>query len=153
MLSEMKRKRPASDGAAATDGDGVAARAPELDRSKNATRAVDGEESPPRRGSMDADVDRHLALLRSCAEVLLTSDVAAAQEVFLKLAPALDLDAFAAFLPTGVDHALTLEAASGVTDTAISSSGIAATSHTTASGYDERVVQSRHACVGITCTQ
>lgn len=75
---------------------------------------------------MDADVDRELTLLRSCAEVLLTSDIAAAQEVFVKLAPALELDAFAAFVPTGADHAMTLEAVSGLTDTAISTAGISA---------------------------
>jgi signal transduction histidine kinase/CheY-like chemotaxis protein len=57
---------------------------------------------------------------------LLLSDVPAAQEIFVKLAPALDLDASAAFVPAGADHALTLEAASGVTDTAISSTGVAA---------------------------
>ena len=125
MLSKMKRKRPRIVGAATTDGNGAALRARELNGSKTATRAVDDEESPRRR-SMDADVDRHLALLRSCAEILLTSDVAAAQEVFVKLAPGLDLDAFAVFVPTGADHALTLEAASGVTETAISSTGIAA---------------------------
>ncbi|HEX7238268.1 MAG TPA: HAMP domain-containing sensor histidine kinase, partial [Gammaproteobacteria bacterium] len=67
----------------------------------------------------------HLALLRNCAEALLTSDVDAVQEVFVKLAPALELDAFAAFSATGAGHTLTLEAASGVSETAISSTGVA----------------------------
>src|SRR5688572_31060 len=127
MQSKVKRKRPAIVGAATTDG--AAPRAHELNGSRTAKRSVDplvDEAPPPRRGSMEANEDRHLALLRSCAEVLLTSDVPAAQEVFVKLAPALDLDAFAAFVPTGADHTLTLEAALGVTDTAISSTGIAA---------------------------
>jgi CheY-like chemotaxis protein len=75
---------------------------------------------------MEADVDTHLALLRSCAEVLLPSDIAAAHEVFAQLAPALELDAFAAFVSTGGDHALTFEAALGVMDTAISSRVISA---------------------------
>jgi signal transduction histidine kinase len=74
----------------------------------------------------EASAQTHLALLRSCAESLLTSDVDAAEEVFVKLAPALELDAFAAFRATGADHALTLETASGVTDTAISSTDVAA---------------------------
>ena len=76
----------------------------------------------------DATRVRELALLRSCAEVLLTSGGAGAaiQEVFVKLAPALELDAFAAFVATGADHALALEAAAGLTDTAISTTAIAA---------------------------
>jgi CheY-like chemotaxis protein len=75
---------------------------------------------------MEADVDTHLALLRNCAEALLPSDTAAAHEVFAKLAPTLELDAFAAFVPAGGAHALTFETASGVTDTAISSTAISA---------------------------
>ena len=125
MPSRMKRQRREIVGAATTDGNGAAPRARGRNGSKIATRARD-DECSSRRGSMDADVDKHLALLRSCAEVLLTSDLAAAQDVFVKLAPALDLDAFAAFVPAGADHALTLEAVSGLTDTAISSTGIAA---------------------------
>jgi len=92
----MARKKPEIAGAAATDA------APE------------------------ASAQAHLALLRSCAESLLTSDVDAVEEVFVKLAPALELDAFAAFCTKGADHALTLETVSGVTETAISSADIAA---------------------------
>jgi CheY-like chemotaxis protein len=75
---------------------------------------------------MDAHVDTHLALLRSCAETLLPSDIAAAHEVFAKLAPALELDAFATFVPAGGEQALLFETASGVMDTAISSTTISA---------------------------
>jgi len=127
MLSKMKRKSSGIVGAATTNG--AALRARGLNGSRTAPRSADysvDEGSPPRRKSMDADVDRELTLLRSCAEVLLTSDIAAAQEVFVKLAPALELDAFAAFVPTGADHAMTLEAVSGLTDTAISTAGISA---------------------------
>jgi signal transduction histidine kinase len=67
-----------------------------------------------------------VALLHSCAELLLTGDVAAVQEAFVTLAPAFELDAFAAFLATGVDNALTLEAVSGLAETAISSTAVAA---------------------------
>jgi signal transduction histidine kinase len=126
MPSKMKRKRP--DVAAATT-DGHAARAHGLDGWRTATRFVEpslDEELPPRRGSMEAQVDTHLALLRSCAEALLPGDVPAAHEVFAKLAPALELDAFAAFVPAGGDHTLTFETASGVMETAISTTVISA---------------------------
>jgi len=128
MLAKMKRKRPEIAGVATTT-DGDAARARETNGSRTGTRSVelsvDGE-SPPRRGSMEADVDTHLALLRSCAEALLPSDIAAAHEVFAKLAPALELDAFVSFVSAGGDHALMFETASGVMDTAISSTAISA---------------------------
>ena len=88
------------------------------------------EAPPPLRASVEVEarLEAELALLRSCAEVLLRTDGAdaAIQEVFVKLAPAFALDAFAAFAATGADHALTLEAVSGLTDTAISSTAIAA---------------------------
>ncbi|HWN37156.1 MAG TPA: response regulator [Gammaproteobacteria bacterium] len=70
------------------------------------------------------NADTHLALMRSCAEALLPSDIAAAHEVFAKLAPALELDAFAAFVPTSGEHALTFETSSGVMETAISATAI-----------------------------
>ncbi len=76
--------------------------------------------------AVEAAAQTHLTLLRSCAESLLTSDVDAVQEVFVTLAAALELDAFAAFRATGADHALTLETASGVTDAAISRTDVAA---------------------------
>jgi signal transduction histidine kinase len=58
--------------------------------------------------------------------LLQTSDGvgAAIQDVFVKLAPAFELDAFAAFVATGAEHALTLETVSGLTSTAISSAAI-----------------------------
>jgi signal transduction histidine kinase/CheY-like chemotaxis protein len=88
------------------------------------------DEAPPRRASFDVEarLEAELALLRGCAEVLLRSDGAdaAIQEVFVKLAPAFELDAFAAFAATGADRALTVEVTSGLTDTAISSTAIAA---------------------------
>jgi hypothetical protein len=79
----------------------------------------------PQRGSMSFE-HRELALLHGCAELLLTGGVTAVQEAFVELAPAFELDAFAAFVATGVDNALTLEAMSGLTETAISSTSIVA---------------------------
>ena len=67
-----------------------------------------------------------LALLHGCAELLLTGDVAAVRDVFVKLAPAFELDAFAAFVATGAGAELTLEAVAGLTETALSSTAIAA---------------------------
>jgi len=123
MLSKMK---PEVVGAPTTDGRAARARDPSGSITAARSEPSVDDELPPQRGSMDADVDTHLALLRSCAEALLPSDIAAAHEVFANLAPALELDAFAAFVPTGVDHALTFETASGVMDTAISSTAISA---------------------------
>jgi signal transduction histidine kinase len=77
-------------------------------------------------GPITAEHHDDLTLLHSCAELLLTGDVAAVQEAFVKLAPAFELDAFAAFAVTGADNALTLEAVSGLTETAVSSTAIAA---------------------------
>jgi signal transduction histidine kinase len=67
-----------------------------------------------------------LALLHSCAELLLSGVEAPVQEAFVKLAPAFELDAFASFVATGAERALGLEAISGLTETALSSTAIAA---------------------------
>jgi signal transduction histidine kinase len=64
----------------------------------------------------------HLDLLRACAQALLTSE-GGAQEAFALLAPLLELDAFAAY--AAADGGMTLEAAAGVSTTAISSTAIA----------------------------
>jgi CheY-like chemotaxis protein len=85
------------------------------------------DEPPPPAGFRnEARLEAELALLRSCAELLLTSEGvgAAIQDVFVKLAPTFELDAFAAFVATGAEHALMLEAVSGLTSTAISSAAI-----------------------------
>ena len=58
--------------------------------------------------------------------MLLTSDAAGVQEIFAKFAPALELDALAAFVATNGDRALTLETVSGLSDTAISSTSVSA---------------------------
>jgi signal transduction histidine kinase/CheY-like chemotaxis protein len=73
-----------------------------------------------------AAVSAELALLHGCAELLLTGDVAGIPDVFVKLAPTFELDAFAAFAALGVDNALTLEAVSGLTETAISTTALTA---------------------------
>ncbi len=65
----------------------------------------------------------HLDLLRSCAEALLTGD-AGVEVVFANLAPALELDALAAYTAASGDG-LTLEAAAGPSATAISSTAVA----------------------------
>ena len=67
-----------------------------------------------------------LALLHGCAELLLTGDVATVRDAFVKLAPALELDAFAAFVAMGAGAELTLEAVAGLTEAALSSTAIAA---------------------------
>ncbi len=66
----------------------------------------------------------YLDLLRGCAESLLTSD-GGAREAFAKLAPALGLDAFAAYSAANGDGGMTLETAGGVSSKAISSTVIA----------------------------
>ncbi len=73
--------------------------------------------------SAEAKLQPHLDLLRSCAAALLTSD-AGVPEVFAKLAPALELDAFAAYAASA-DGGMTLEAAAGLSMTAISSTAVA----------------------------
>ncbi len=73
--------------------------------------------------SAEARLHPHLDLLRSCAAALLTSD-AGVPEVFAKLAPALELDAFAAYA-VSADGGMTLEAAAGLSTTAISSTAVA----------------------------
>jgi signal transduction histidine kinase/CheY-like chemotaxis protein len=80
-------------------------------------------DEPPQPAPMSFE-GNELALLHDCAELMLTGDPAAVQEAFVKLAPAFELDAFAAFAATGADCALTLEAVSGLTETAISSTAI-----------------------------
>src|SRR5689334_18111480 len=91
-------------------------------------RSTDKPQPPPASFANEARLEAGLALLRSCAEVLLTSDGigAAIEEVFVKLGPAFELDAFAAFVATGPESALTLEAVSGLTSTAISGANLAA---------------------------
>jgi len=65
----------------------------------------------------------YLDLLRSCAEALLTGD-AAVEVVFAKLAPALELDAFAAYTAAGGDG-LVLATTVGLSTTAISATAVA----------------------------
>jgi signal transduction histidine kinase len=75
--------------------------------------------------SGEAPLHPHLDLLRDCAEVLLTRD-AGVKEVFAKIAPALDLDAFAAFAAAaGDDDGMLLESAAGLSTAAISSTAVA----------------------------
>ena len=121
MRSKIKQTTPEIVGVA-TDADKTRVREP-VDSS--AQRSTDA--TPPRPSfEAEARLEAGLALLRSCAEVLLTSGGTAVQDVFVRLAPTFQLDAFAAFAATGADHALSVEAASGLTDTAISSTAIAA---------------------------
>jgi len=66
----------------------------------------------------------YLDLLRSCADALLTRD-ADFQEVFAKLAPVLELDAFALYGAASGEQALTFETAVGLSNTAISGTVVA----------------------------
>src|SRR5688572_16340008 len=75
--------------------------------------------------SGEARLHSHLDLLRDCADALLTSD-AGVQEVFAKLAPALELDAFAAYAAAASGAGgMTLESAAGLSTTALSSTAVA----------------------------
>ena len=121
MRSKMKQTTPEIVGVT-TDADKAQVREPV---GSSAQRSPD---EPAARSSFEAEarLGAGLALLRGCAEVLLKSGGTAVQDVFVRLAPTFQLDAFAAFAATGVDQTLTLEAASGLTNTAISSTAIAA---------------------------
>ena len=119
MRSKTKQTTPEI-AAAATDGDATREREPIGSRSM--PNFAD-ERPQPLPMSFEGD---ELALLHGCAELLLTCDVAAVEEAFVQLAPAFELDAFAAFGATGADNALTLEAVSGLTETAVSGTAIAA---------------------------
>jgi signal transduction histidine kinase len=67
----------------------------------------------------------YLDLLRDCADALLTAD-AGVPDVFAMLAPALELDAFAAYSAAASgDGGMTLESAAGLSPTAISSTAVA----------------------------
>jgi CheY-like chemotaxis protein len=119
----MKRKKSEIVGAAATDGGAPLGREPIGSRVPSGS----AEERPPHGAEglpAEARLQAHLELLRSCAEVLLTNDASQVQEVYAKLAPALELDALAAFVATNGDRALTLETVSGLSDTAISSTAV-----------------------------
>jgi signal transduction histidine kinase len=118
MRSKTKQKTPVD---ATADADAARMREPV----NSSARGSSGEPPPRPSSEAEARLEAGLTLLRSCAEVLLTSDGTAVQDIFVKLAPAFQLDAFASFAATGPDHALALEAASGLTDTAISSTAIA----------------------------
>ena len=120
MRSKTKRTTPKIVGGA-TDGDD-ASREREPIGSRSMPHFTDEQ---PQRTPMSSE-GNELALLHGCAELLLTGDVAAVRDAFVKLAPAFELDAFAAFAAAGAGHELTLEAVAGLTETALSSTAIAA---------------------------
>jgi signal transduction histidine kinase len=76
-------------------------------------------------GSSDGRPSRELELLASCAEVLLTGS-GSFYEGFAKLAPALDIDAYASFVTVDGDPStFTLESVRGMSDTALSGTAVA----------------------------
>ncbi len=113
MLSRMKQKNPRVVGAETISG---ALRTPD----------PNGSTFPPREELRVPQLTREerfqtqLDLLRSCAEALLTSH-AGVHDVFASIAEELELDALAAYTPTGTDGGLTLETAIGLSATAVSS--------------------------------
>jgi signal transduction histidine kinase len=68
---------------------------------------------------------RALAILATCAEVLLTSGSNAFGDVFAKLAPELELDGYACYVASDGDTAFLLESARGISDAALSGTAIA----------------------------
>jgi signal transduction histidine kinase len=106
--------------AAATDSDATREREPIGSRSM-----PQFSDERPQRTPMSFE-GNELTLLHGCAELLLAGDVGPVQDAFVKLAPAFELDAFAAFVATGAGADLTLEAVAGMTETALSSTGISA---------------------------
>jgi signal transduction histidine kinase len=92
---------------------------------RRTARSLEGGSGSNGNGSTDERPSRELALLASCAEVLLTSGSSTFQDVFAKLKPALELDAYACFVPGDGESAFVLESARGMSSTAVSGTVIA----------------------------
>jgi signal transduction histidine kinase len=76
-------------------------------------------------GAAGAPAEDRVEVLRGCAEALLHGGGSGFHDAFARLAPALELDAFACFVATEADQPFALEAARGFSDKAISSTLIA----------------------------
>jgi signal transduction histidine kinase len=120
MLSKMKRTTREIDAAGTTDGGAFAVTEPSGSRYSSSQIP---EVAVP--GVASAATDERLEVLRGCAEALLTGSGSDFGAAFARLAPVLELDAFACFVATEADQPFALEAARGFSDTAISSTLIA----------------------------
>jgi signal transduction histidine kinase len=123
MQFKMKRTIPETVGAATTNGG--THRLGEMVGARRASRSLEGGSGSNGNGSTDGRPSRELALLASCAEVLLTSGSSTFQDVFAKLKPALELDAYACFVPGDGEAVFVLESARGMSSTALSATAIA----------------------------
>jgi len=74
----------------------------------------------------EANLPGKLDLLRGCAEVLLCGDAAGVDRAFAKLAPALELDAMAVFVPMDDGRALALDTVVGLSGSALSATSVGA---------------------------
>jgi signal transduction histidine kinase len=120
---KMKRTIPETVGAATTNGG--THRTGEMVSALRSSRSIEGGSGSNGNGSTEGRPARDLVLLASCAEVLLTSGSNTFQDVFAKLAPELELDAYACFVPGDGDSAFVLESARGMSSTALSGTAIA----------------------------
>jgi signal transduction histidine kinase len=125
MLFKMKRTIPETVGAATTNGG--THRPGEMVGARRAPRSIEGGSgrNGNGNGSTDGRPSRDLVLVASCAEMLLTSGSSMFQDVFAKLAPELELDACACFVPSDGDSTFVLESAHGMSSTALSGTAIA----------------------------
>jgi len=122
MPFRMKRKTPEIVGAT-TEG-----RAPAAHEPLDATAPMRSADDRPERGAtvqVETRLQAQLDLLRDCAELLLCGESAHAERAFAKLAPALELDAIAAFVATNGEGALVLDTSVGLSGSALSSTSVA----------------------------
>lgn len=78
-----------------------------------------------RNGRVERATEAYLETLRSCAETLLRGGGTAVQDVLALAVPILELDAFVTYVSVPGGGSLSLETASGVSDTALSPTAIA----------------------------
>jgi signal transduction histidine kinase len=109
--------------AATTNGGSRAGETAGARRRSRSAKGPDGSNGGE--GSGD-EPSRELDLLASCAALLLTTSSGTFQEAFARLAPALELDAYACFSAGDGEPAFVLESARGMSDTALSPTAIAA---------------------------
>jgi signal transduction histidine kinase len=123
MPSRMKRKTPEIVGAT------TERRTPpahEPSDGKAARRSADGRPARDSTMQAEANLPGKLDLLRGCAEVLLCGDAAGVDRAFAKLAPALELDAMAVFVPMDDGRALALDTVVGLSGSALSATSVGA---------------------------
>jgi signal transduction histidine kinase/ActR/RegA family two-component response regulator len=117
MPYKMKQKTPETGVAATTDS---LVRQGEASGERTALGPdQDGGPAARERGA------EQIAMLASCAEILLTSDSGKLEDAFTKMAPALSLDAYACFVANGGDYSFSFESARGLSEVALSGSAIA----------------------------